>query len=84
MAVVLGLGYYVWTSSSSAPLLSDSTNGGITTGSEETLQTLSQLHTIRLDSSIFTDPVFTSLNSFSVTLPPAQAGRRNPFAPVGQ
>ena len=31
-----------------------------------------------------TDPVFASLTDFGVTIPPQNAGRRNPFAPVGK
>jgi len=51
--------------------------------SQELLVTLSNLHTIRLDDSIFTDPLFQSLTSFGVELPPENVGRRNPFLPVG-
>lgn len=80
---VLALGYYLWTSTSSTPLL---TNSADTTSplSQDILATLGQLHTIRLDPSVFTDPVFVSLTDFGVTIPPQTAGRRNPFAPVGQ
>ncbi len=81
--VVLVLVYYVWSSSSATPLLSDS-SATVSPGSEQILQSLGQLHTINLDASIFTDPVFASLSDFGVTIPPEQAGRRNPFAPVGQ
>jgi len=79
--IVLGLIYYVWTSAASTPLLS-STGEGTSPMSQEILTTLGQLHTIRLDPAVFTDQVFTSLTDFGVTIPPQQAGRRNPFAPV--
>jgi hypothetical protein len=49
--------------------------------SQELLVTLSNLHTLRLDETIFNDPVFTSLSDFGVTIPPEAVGRRNPFAP---
>ena len=52
--------------------------------SQEILATLGNLRTIKLDSSVFQDPLFLSLSDFGVTIPPATAGRRNPFAPVGQ
>lgn len=52
--------------------------------SQEILATLGNLRTIKLDNSIFQDPLFMSLSDFGVTIPPAAAGRRNPFAPVGQ
>ena len=79
--VVVGLGYYLWSGSGSAPLLS--TTAEISPGSEEVLVTLGKLHTIKLDPSLFTDPVFVSLSDFGVTIPPQNAGRRNPFAPLG-
>jgi hypothetical protein len=52
--------------------------------SHEVLATLGNLRTIKLDDSLFQDPLFLSLSDFGVTIPPAAAGRRNPFAPVGQ
>lgn len=82
VAVVGFLGYYVWNSQGATPLLSDST-AGTSPGSQQILQTLGRLHTIKLDPSIFTDPTFVSLSDFGVTIPPQQAGRRNPFAPLG-
>jgi len=50
--------------------------------SQEILTTLSSLNTIRLDNTIFSDPVFTSLTDYGVTIPPENIGRRNPFAPL--
>ncbi len=80
--VLLALVYYVWTSAASTPLLSNGTEG-TSPLSQEILTSLGQLHTIKLDPAIFTDPVFVSLTDFGVTIPPQNAGRRNPFAPVG-
>lgn len=79
---VVGLGYYLWSSSASSPLLS-SGGEGTSPISQEILVTLGQLRTIRLDPGVFTDPTFVSLSDFGVTIPPQNAGRRNPFAPVG-
>jgi len=80
--LVLTLIYYLWTSAENSALLT--TNDGTSPLSQEILITLGQLHTIRLDPAIFTDPVFASLTDFGVTIPPQNAGRRNPFAPVGK
>ena len=80
IAVVVGLGYYVWTSSSSSPLLT--TAGETSPLSENILTTLTQLNTITLDDALFKDPVFQSLSDFGVTIPCQDAGRNNPFAPV--
>ncbi len=50
--------------------------------SRELIVTLSNLNTIKLDDSIFTDAVFVSLSDFGVQIPPQNVGRRNPFAPI--
>lgn len=51
--------------------------------SQDLLVALTNLHTIKLDTSLFSDPAFKSLTSFGVQLPPENVGRRNPFEPVG-
>lgn len=71
--------YLTYFSGGSAPLTAtspDQISGDI-------LVTLNSLHTIKLDNGIFSDPVFVSLSDYGVTIPPQDAGRRNPFAPVG-
>jgi hypothetical protein len=50
--------------------------------SSDVLVTLSNLHTIKLDTTIFDDPLFRSLGDFSVAIPEQPVGRRNPFAPL--
>ena len=79
---VLALGYYFWSSSAETPLLQDTST--TSPGSQEILVTLSKVSTIKLDPALFSDPIFTSLSDFGVTIPDQTAGRRNPFAPVGQ
>lgn len=72
--------YFTYFSGSSAPLTAtdaDSSIGG------DLLVTLNSISTLRLDDSIFKDPVFQSLSDFGVTIPPQDSGRRDPFAPVG-
>ncbi len=65
---------------SSAPLTSSADSS---VASPDLLATLSDLHTITLDSGIFSDPVFLSLTDFGVEIPPQNVGRHNPFAPIG-
>lgn len=74
--------YYLWNTAGQGPLLS---GGGEAASplSQEILLTLGQLHTLKLDPKLFTDPTFVSLTDFGVTIPPQNAGRRNPFSPVG-
>ena len=44
---------------------------------------LFQLRGIRLDNSVFADPVFKSLQDFGKELVQEPVGRQNPFAPLG-
>lgn len=75
--------YYFYSSGGSSALLTSSAEQESPV-SQEVLETLGNLRTIKLDNSIFSDPLFISLSDFGVNIPPAAAGRRNPFAPVGQ
>lgn len=49
--------------------------------SGDLLRTLGSLHTIKLDQTVFTDPVFVSLSDYGVVIPPENVGRGNPFLP---
>ena len=73
--------YFTYFGGSSAPLTASNPSSSI---SGDLLVTLGSLHTIRLDNSIFSNPVFVSLSDFGTTLPDQPSGRRNPFAPVGK
>ncbi len=46
------------------------------------LKTLGKLKKLRLNDSIFSDPVWQSLRDFGRTLSPEPKGRANPFAPL--
>jgi hypothetical protein len=50
--------------------------------SQDLLTTLQSVSTIKLDGTIFTSPVFTSLTDFGVQIQPEAVGRQNPFAPL--
>lgn len=81
--IVLLLGGYIYfmyfSGGSSTPALTSDTTSAI---SQNLLVTLQNLHTIKLDNTIFTDPIFVSLTDFGVTIPPESVGRRNPFLPL--
>ena len=49
----------------------------------EVLTALNQLKTLKLDSSIFQDKTFISLQDFSKPLNSEPVGRINPFSPIG-
>src|ERR1044071_3618150 len=73
--------YFTYFRSSDTQLLT-ATNAP-TEQSAGLLLTLANLHTLQLDNSIFSDPVFLSLTDFGVQIDPQNVGRRNPFAPIG-
>lgn len=84
IGVLLLAGLFVYVtyfsgSSSSATLTSSDTD---TTLSQNLLVTLQNLHTIKLDDSIFSEPAFQSLTDFGVTIPAENVGRGDPFAPL--
>ena len=81
--VLLLAGIYVYmtyfSSPSSATVTSSDSNLAL---SQNLLVTLQNLHTIKLDGSVFSEPAFQSLTDFGVTIPPEAVGRRNPFVPI--
>lgn len=64
--------------SSSAVVTTSDTSSAVST---DLLRTLGSLHTIKLDQTVFTDPVFVSLSDYGVVIPPENVGRGNPFLP---
>lgn len=80
-ATVALLYYFFFMSGTPAPILSN-TGGGESPITQSLLVTLSSLHTLKLDGSLFTDPAFVSLTDFGVVIPPESVGRHNPFAPI--
>lgn len=81
LIVLLVIVYFMYFSGgSSAPALSS--NAQNSPVSQDLLVALQNLHTIKLDQSIFTNPVFVSLTDFGVTIPPENIGRRDPFLPL--
>jgi hypothetical protein len=73
--------YFSYFSGGSSASLTASDSG--TPLSSNILITLQSVNSIKLDNSIFTDPVFVSLSDFGVSIPSQNVGRRNPFAPLG-
>ena len=50
---------------------------------QELVTALSKLKSLPLDENFFQDPVFQSLNDFSVPIASQEVGRANPFSPIG-
>ncbi len=53
------------------------------TPDQDLVALLFELRSIRLDSALFENPLFTSLQDFGQDLVPEPIGRENPFAPLG-
>lgn len=43
---------------------------------------LAQLNSLKIDSEIFVDPAYQSLNDYTSIVRPEVQGRKNPFAPL--
>lgn len=80
---IFGVAYYTFSSSgnSTQPVLSTSSDASSSAATQQLLVVLANLRTIRLDDTVFKDPVFLSLSDFGVVISPEAVGRRNPFAP---
>lgn len=83
IVAVLALIYFGFSSLSASPSLSSTDASTSSPISQNLLVTLTNLRTIKLDGSIFSDPTFVSLTDFGVVIPPPPSvGRTNPFAPA--
>lgn len=82
LAVVLVGGYFAFFNTKNVPDLTSTMEDPTARVSGDLLSTLSSLNVIKLDNTIFSDPAFTALSDFGVTIPLQPAGRRNPFAPI--
>jgi hypothetical protein len=73
---------------SSSSLASSNGAAASAAGSDEVnletafLSQLQSLTTIKIDTSLLSDPLFQGLRDNNVTLPPVVSGRPNPFAPI--
>jgi hypothetical protein len=78
-----GLGYFWWsgnnTPSSSSISGTDASQAAV---GVQVLNLLNQIQSLNIDTSLFSDPAFRTLVDYSVTIPPVNVGRPNPFAPI--
>ncbi|MDP3646433.1 MAG: hypothetical protein Q8R25_05080 [bacterium] len=79
--VILGGMWYGLAGSTTLPPILES-DGAVTSEDQELVATLLALRTVTLSGSIFTDPVFMSLQDFGVEIISEPVGRENPFAPL--
>ncbi|MBM2817463.1 MAG: hypothetical protein HW401_53 [Parcubacteria group bacterium] len=50
---------------------------------KDLMAAISKLKSLTLDDKFFQDPIFVSLNDFSVPIADQDVGRGNPFSPIG-
>ncbi len=77
--------YFYFEGGSSTPnasslLQNAGTNSG-QVGSTE-LSLLNQIKSLSVDTAFFTDPVYKTLEDYTVMIPVQNVGRPNPFAPI--
>lgn len=82
--LVLFIGFRFFTKDTSPEGLTSQPVAGIVPEEGGDLITLLlELKSITLDTSVLQNPVFLTLQDFSVVLAPEPVGRTNPFAPLG-
>ena len=78
-------GYFLWFRDTSGPLLSagsDVINTQADGPGSRTKQALQTLNTITLNDSLFKDPAFLALTTYSVSIPTSDISREYPFTPT--
>ena len=80
IAVVYGICLYPNSGGSGGLLTTTPTSSA--TAVADLLVALANLQAVKLDSSVFSDPVFQSLSDFGVPIPSQPIGRPNPFLPL--
>lgn len=84
VVVLAGSVWYVL-SSGSAPqegLVTESFVSPASEAERDLVATLLALRAVKLEGSVFSNPVFQSLKDFGSTIVPEPVGRENPFAPL--
>lgn len=84
LVVIIGIAGYFYSTrdQTSDTLLSSEFSTTTTVVDSDLLSALRELKKLRLDDSIFTNPVWMSLNDFGKTLADQPKGRPNPFLPL--
>lgn len=89
MILGIGFGGYVFATQPSTTtaqgLLTTTTPGSEVTGvaGRQVISLLNQLNVINFDTSLFKNPVYQSLQDFTVDVGAQGVGRANPFLPTG-
>lgn len=85
LATLVFAGYYFFIGSGGATLSfsnNDAVMSNMLANSQLFIDRRQQLEQVSLDTSLFTDPRFTSLQSYAAQLEEQPIGRTDPFAPL--
>ena len=81
--IIAAIGYFYFTGST-APANTGlvSSNPDSAAVGSQVLSLLNQIQSLKIDTSLFSDPGYMTLRDYSVAIPPVNVGRPNPFAPL--
>jgi hypothetical protein len=84
IVVIIGVMVYLYWNGTKVP---DSTTLEQTNGSDiavgaDVFKLLSEINSLKIDSTFFNDSTYKSLRDFTVDIPTLPIGRSNPFAPL--
>lgn len=79
-----GLGYYFFFFNSSSDAALTTSPGAASDAELSFIALVSQLEPIVFDTSILSDPRFTSREDIRTAIIPESSGRKDPFAPLGR
>lgn len=84
VVVIIGVWYVLGDSGTPAPegLVTETFSTPESEADRDLVATLLQLRAVKLEGSIFSDPLFQSLKDFGSEIVPEPVGRQNPFAPL--
>ena len=82
VVVFIGYSFFFKKDNDGGALVSSQINGASGGIAQEFLILLQRLHDIKLDTAVFSNPVFNSLRDEGTELVPQVRGRKNPFAPL--
>lgn len=82
--VIIGAWYVLGDSGNAVPegLVTETFSTPEAEADRDLVATLLQLRAVKLEGSIFSDPLFQSLRDFGSEIVPEPVGRENPFAPL--
>ncbi len=85
--IVLGFFSYQYFMPGDADAQNTDSNGNVQTEvtsvvSEDLLNSLGRIESLQIDTSLFEDTTYQSLQDQSVTIAPQPTGKANPFAPI--